>query len=139
MSNRSFVYLQALVAVFLFAPGATSTKAASGDSFDGAWVVEGESCANVFTTKDGKTDFAKNQGTDLPGVLINGNQIRGLTSTCSIASRKKSADTIKLRLHCESQIMFGDMTVSIKVKDDDTISRVDPDFPEVTTTYHRCK
>jgi hypothetical protein len=119
--------------------GAASTKAASGDSFDGAWVMEGGTCASVFTTKDGKMDFAKNQGTDLPGVLINGNQIRGLTSTCSIASRTKSADTIKLRLHCESQIMFGDMTVSIKVKDDDTISRVDPDFPEVTTTYHRCK
>ncbi|GLS20918.1 hypothetical protein GCM10007874_39350 [Labrys miyagiensis] len=139
MSNRSLVYLQAFVAAFLFALGTGSTEAASGDSFDGAWVIEGESCANVFTIKNGKMDFAQNQGTALPGVLINGDQIHGLTSTCSIASRKQSADTVKLRLHCESQIMFGDMTVSIKVKDADTISRVDPDFPDIATTYHRCK
>ncbi|CAM5776562.1 hypothetical protein LMIY3S_05590 [Labrys miyagiensis] len=113
--------------------------AASWDRFDGAWVAEGEACAKVFTTRNGKTSFSKQQGSGLPGFIVQGGQIHGLTSQCSIASRKDVGDAFKILLHCRSQIMFGDMSVMVKVKDDDTIARVDPDFPDVETTYHRCK
>lgn len=123
----------------LLVAGTPQAFAATWDRFDGAWVMEGESCDKVFTMKNGKAAFSKRQGTDLPGFIVQGGQIRGLTSQCSVASRKENGDTMKLRLHCRSQIMFGDMTVSVKIKDDDTIARIDPDFPEMETTYSRCK
>ncbi|WP_413991106.1 hypothetical protein ACMDCR_03025 [Labrys okinawensis] len=116
-----------------------AAQAASWDRFDGAWAVEGENCSNVFTTRGGKTVFSKHQGSDLPGFIVQGGKVSGLTSQCSITSRKDAGDTMNLLLHCRSQIIFGDISVTIKIKDDNTIVRMDPAFPDVQTTYNRCK
>jgi hypothetical protein len=113
--------------------------AVSPDEFQGAWAVDMDSCSSVFTTKDGRMTFAKNQGDSLPGFIVDGKRIRGLSASCSVVSTREKGDTTTLLLSCQSQIMFGDMTVSVKMKDPDTLDRVDPDFPQIETTYHRCK
>jgi hypothetical protein len=125
-------------AVILTLAASQAAHAESWDRFQGAWATEGQTCNQVFTTKDGKPAFIDQPGMSMSGFIVQGNEIRGLGADCSVASRKESGDTMKLLLHCRSQIIFGDMTVTVKIKDPNTITRVDPDFPEVGTNYTRC-
>jgi hypothetical protein len=129
--------LAAALAVAMVASQAA--HAASWDRFDGAWVAEGGDCKTIFKTRGGKPAFSKRAGISMPGFIVQSDQVRGLNSQCTIASRKEDGDTMKILLHCRSPLMFGDMPATIKIKDDDTIIRVDPDFPEIQTTYNRCK
>ena len=104
----------------------------------GAWAIQDYNCADVFKSDQGKISLLKRQDDDLPGFIVDGKRIDGIGSSCDIASTKKVGDTIKALLSCKSQIMFGTMSVSVKMPDPNTLIRLDPDFSEISTTYHKC-
>ena len=116
----------------------SQARAAGSDEFQGAWVVQGMQCSDVFTMRDGKPAFKTGLGDELPGFILSGGRAVGLAGSCNVSSSKRSGDTLHILMTCASQIAFTSMKVSLKLNDPNSISRIDPDFPEISTNYSKC-
>jgi hypothetical protein len=117
---------------------APAARAASQEALQGAWVLESGKCEDVFARRGGKIVFRKNSDLALPGFIVEGNRIRGLTATCTVASVKEKGDGLAVLLDCSSRLMFGRMSVTVRISAPDTLERSEPSFPEIAETYHRC-
>ena len=60
-------------------------------------------------------------------------------ATCTIKSRKQEGDSLELSAACASSIMTQDVRFSLKIIDDNTISRSFPEIAGMTLNYTRCK
>lgn len=135
MSIRS-IALSALAATpLLLAAGLAS---ASADRLQGAWVGDAATCDQVFAKQKGRLTFKKQKGDVWSGFIVNGKHISGVRSTCDLVSSKQKGDVSTFLLSCKDAIAFDTMTLSVRFRDDNTIVRFDPDFPEVELLYNRC-
>jgi len=73
------------------------------------------------------------------GFIIDGDRIMGRSGTCTIKSRKQEGDSLELSAACASSIMTQDVRFSLKIIDDDTISRSFPEIAGMSLNYTRCK
>jgi hypothetical protein len=127
-----------LSAAGVFTVLAPSAQADVLTQIQGAWAIQDMSCTDVFRTDQGKITLRKRQDDTLPGFIVDGKAIHGVAAACNIASSKENVGGISLLLSCESQISFATMKVTLKIPDPNTLIQSDPEFPEVTTIYHRC-
>jgi hypothetical protein len=135
---RRFAIHSATTVALTLSLASTNAYADALSKIQGAWAAVMTDCSDVFATKGGKLSLMKRQDDALPGFIVDGRKIRGVAAACDIASAKENADGMTLLLSCQSQIMFGSISVSIKLPDPGTLIRVDPNFPEITTKYHKC-
>ena len=105
----------------------------------GAWAGHADLCSQVFTKKDGRVEYAEFSELFGSGFIIDGDRIRGRAATCTIKSRKQEGDSIELSAACASSIMTQDVRFSLKIIDDDTISRSFPEIAGMSLNYTRCK
>ena len=126
---RSFV----LFAAVLLLP-------AQARAFDlsGAWATDAGLCSRVFTKKGNGVGFAELSDLFGSGFIIEGNRIRGKSGRCTITSRKQDGDNIELAAACASSIMTQNLSFSLKIIDDNSLSREFPDIPGMTLKYVRC-
>ncbi|WP_146071277.1 hypothetical protein [Bosea lathyri] len=115
-----------------------SPASASPERLQGAWVNSGISCDKAFVKRNGRLTLNKNVGDSLPGFLVSGKHVRGTGASCDLISSKQSGDVWTFLLGCDEGVIFDTMSVSLRFKDDNTLVRFSPDFPEVETTYNRC-
>jgi hypothetical protein len=73
------------------------------------------------------------------GFIIDGDRIRGRAATCSIKSRKQEGDDLELSAACASSVMTQDVQFSLKIIDDNNISRSFPEIAGMSQNYTRCK
>jgi hypothetical protein len=74
------------------------------------------------------------------GFIVQGNQLRGQAKTCKVTSLKEESGNLNLIATCSTDIaILGTQQVSAKIEGDDRITRIFPSFPEMGTTYYRCK
>lgn len=116
-----------------------SAASASPDRLQGAWVSDAAQCDQVFVKRQGRLAFRKQKGDVWSGFIVNGKHIRGVRSTCDLVSSKPKGDALTFLLNCADAIAFDTMSVSVRFKDDNTLVRFDPEFPEVETRYNRCE
>lgn len=109
------------------------------DKFEGAWALEGNTCDRVFIRKNNVTEFVNYSGERAGGFIVTGDNIDGAQAKCKILSRKEIPEGFKFVLACRQEIMFDRITVAMKVVNEDTIERYDPDFADIRTQYRRCK
>jgi hypothetical protein len=131
----------ACVAVTTLLIAILSSDDASADGIEavqGAWAIQGSSCSDVFATENGKISLRKRQDDALPGFIVDGRTLKGGAAECKIASFKPRPDGMSLLLSCESQISFGNLKVTLKIPDPNSLIRVDDEFPDITTSFHRC-
>ena len=105
----------------------------------GAWAGHADLCNQVFTKKDGRVEYAEFSELFGSGFIIDGDRIRGRAATCTIKSRKQEGDSLELSAACASSIMTQDVRFSLKIIDDDTISRSFPEIAGMSLNYTRCK
>jgi hypothetical protein len=105
----------------------------------GAWAGHADLCSQVFTTKDGRVVYAEFSELFGSGFIIDGDRIRGRAGTCTIKSRKQEGDNLELSAACASSIMTQDVRFSLKIIDDNTISRSFPEIAGMSLNYTRCK
>ncbi len=105
----------------------------------GAWAGHEDLCSQVFTKKDGKVTYAEFSELFGSGFIIDGDRIRGRAGTCTIKSRKQEGDSLELSAACASSIMTQDVRFSLKIIDDNTISRSFAEISGMTLNYTRCK
>jgi hypothetical protein len=105
----------------------------------GAWATHADLCSQVFTTKDNKVVYAEFSELFGSGFIIDGDRIRGRTGTCTIKSRKQEGNSLELSAACASSIMTQDVRFSLKIIDDNTISRSFAEISGMSLNYTRCK
>jgi hypothetical protein len=105
----------------------------------GAWAGHADLCSQVFTKKDGRVAYAEFSELFGSGFIIDGDRIMGRSGTCTIKSRKQEGDSLELSAACASTIMTQDVRFSLKIIDDNTISRSFAEISGMTLNYTRCK
>jgi hypothetical protein len=104
----------------------------------GAWASQADLCKLVFTKKGNGIVFAELSDLYGSGFIIEGNRIRGKAARCTITSRKQDGDNLELAAACATSIMNQNVHFSLKVIDDNNLSRLFPEVPGMTLKYTRC-
>jgi hypothetical protein len=107
---------------------------------NGAWATGADQCSKVFVKKGDQISFAQFSEEFGGGFVANGNEVRSKTSRCNIRSRRESGDTIEFQAACASEIIATSVHMSIKILNDNSLSRVfmDPDMEGMQLTFYRC-
>jgi hypothetical protein len=125
------------VALLLVAALSCATSAQAFD-LTGQWATDAEACAKIFA-KSGKTvSFRKDSDMSGGGFIVEGKRIRGRMATCNITNSKEDGATIHLMTSCATDIMLSNVQFSVKVLDDNRISRIFPGMEGMDLTYFRC-
>jgi hypothetical protein len=111
---------------------------ANAFELSGAWATETDLCSRVFTKKGNQVVFAELSDLFGSGFVIEGNRIRGKIAHCTITSRKQEGDSLELAAACATSVMTQSVRFSLKVIDDNNLTRLFPDIPGMTLKYTRC-
>jgi hypothetical protein len=122
----------ALAAVVSFVAGAQAFE------LSGLWASDTPACDRIFATKGKATSFRKDSDVFGSGFIIDGKTIRGRMARCTIKSTKESGQNIHLLTACATDIMLGNVQFSIKVEDDNRITRIFPGVDGMEISYVRC-
>jgi hypothetical protein len=104
----------------------------------GAWASSADQCGKVFRKNKNRITFAQDSDIYGAGFVADGNQLRGRTARCTIKSRREAGDTLNLMTSCATDIMLQNVQFSVKVLDDNKISRLFPGMEGMEITYYRC-
>lgn len=111
---------------------------ASQERLQGAWATSAATCDQVFAKRSGRLVFNRKSAEGWSGFIATGKHIRSPNASCDVISSKQKGDALTFLLGCENEIIFENVSVSIRFKPDGSLVRFDPEFPEVETNYHRC-
>jgi hypothetical protein len=125
-------------AVVLFGLGILLPVRTDAIELTGAWASQADLCKLVFTKKGNGIVFAELSDLYGSGFVIEGNRIRGKSARCTITSRKQDGDNLELAASCATSIMNQSLRFSLKVIDDNNLSRLFPEIPGMTLKYTRC-
>ncbi len=126
------------IAALLFGFVALFPIPAGAFDLTGAWATDANLCGKVFTKKGSQVVFSELSDLFGTGFIINGNRIRGKAARCTINSTKQDGDNMVLSASCASTIMRSNVQFDLKVVNDNSMSRMFPDMPEMELTYTRC-
>ena len=104
----------------------------------GAWASQADLCKLVFTKRGNQVVFAELSDLFGSGFIVNGSRIKGRSAQCAIKSKKQEGDGLELSAACATSIMNQSVHFSLKVIDDNTVSRSFPEIPGMTLKYSRC-
>jgi hypothetical protein len=122
-----------LICTLLMLPGQ-----ARAIDLTGAWASNADQCGKVFKKNKNKITFAQDSDVYGSGFVADANQLRGRAARCTIKSRKQVGDTLNILTACATDIMLQNVQFSVKVLDDNTISRLFPGMEGMEITYYRC-
>jgi len=128
-----------LAALLLTCALLTPLQEARAFELTGAWATDAELCGRVFTRKDDQLIFTEMSDLYGSGFVVNANRIVAKTALCTIESTKQEGESIELSAACSTSIMRQNLKFSLKVVDDNTISRTIDDVPGMTLKYFRCE
>jgi hypothetical protein len=122
-----------LISVFLVLP----VKARAFD-LTGAWASSADQCGKVFKKNKNQITFMQDSDVYGAGFIAEANQLRGRTARCTIKTRKEAGDTVHLLTACATDIMLQNVQFSLKVLDDNKVSRLFLGMEGMEITYYRC-
>src|SRR5215469_8884092 len=97
--------LAILCAVFLGGP-------AHAVDLTGLWTTNVDDCDKVFETKGGRASFRQDADLYGSGFIIEGNRIRGPTTSCTVTKTKEENDVVHMIASCATEIMYQNMQFS---------------------------
>ncbi|MFL6948117.1 MAG: hypothetical protein ACJ8FU_07950, partial [Xanthobacteraceae bacterium] len=104
----------------------------------GAWATDTSACAKVFVKKGNRTVFRQDSDMYGSGFIMEGPRIRGRTATCTVAKTKEDDGVVHMLAACATDIMLSNVQLSVKVLDDNKITRIFPGIEGMELTYYRC-
>jgi hypothetical protein len=112
----------------------------SAHAFDlnGAWASDAKFCSNIFERKGKALSFRRESELHGSGFIIDGNTIRGKAAKCAIKARKDAGEIINLVATCATDIMLSDVQFSMRIINDNKVSRIFPGMEGMELTYDRC-
>lgn len=104
----------------------------------GAWATDGGVCQKMFMRKGKTISFRPESEVHGGGFIIEGHSIRGRTAKCSIKTRRENGEIIHLVAACATDIMLSDVQFSLRVINDDKVSRIFPGMEGIELSFDRC-
>jgi hypothetical protein len=106
----------------------------------GAWASSADECPNVFVRRGRakQIEFAAMSDQHGGGFIVEADRLRGKFARCKIKSRKEDGDTVNIIAGCATDIMLSNVQFSLKMLDQNKISRIFPGIADMTISYHRC-
>ena len=95
-------------------------------------------CKKIFTGSGSKLSFAEDADVYGSGFIYQGNTLKGKNATCVIKTQKEDADVLHLITTCATDVALETVQFSLKINNDDQITRFFPGVPELKTDYYRC-
>ena len=114
----------------------------SAHAFDlnGAWTTNPENCDKIFVAENNRLTMTRNPDFFGSSFIADGDQLKGSAKVCKITNRKEENGVLHLIASCTTDIaVLGTQEVSVKIDNDNQLTRIFPSFPEVGTPFHRCK
>jgi hypothetical protein len=121
-----------LIAALFVSP---AVKAAD---LNGAWANDVSICNKIFEKKDNTISMTRDSDMHGSGFIIAGNQIRGKVATCTIKSRKEDGSILQLVATCSTDVALSTVQFSLKIDNENQMTRVFPGIPEMAMPYVRC-
>jgi hypothetical protein len=107
---------------------------------NGAWSTNPENCGKMFETKNNRVSFTRNSDVFGSGFIVEKDQVKGPAKACKITKYKEEGGALHLIASCTTDIaVLGIQEVSAKINNDDQLTRIYPEFPEMGISFHRCK
>lgn len=104
----------------------------------GMWASDSEACGKIFVTQGNKGAFRRDSDMFGSGFIIDGRRIRGRTARCTVTKMTEDKDMVHMLASCATDIMLQNVQFSVKVLDENRISRIFPGIEGMDLTYHRC-
>lgn len=127
-----------VIVAMLVGPSTLLPLEAHAIELTGAWATQADLCSLVFTKKGNQVVFAELSDLYGSGFVIEGDRIKGKAAQCTISSRKQEGDSLELAAACATSIMNQNVHFSLKVINDNNLSRLFPEIPGMTLKYTRC-
>jgi hypothetical protein len=105
---------------------------------NGAWADNESNCSKIFVKKNNKISIARDSDHYGSGLIFEGNKIRGKMAACTITKRVEAAGSLNLIAKCSTDVALSTTQFSLKVDNDNKITRVYPGVPELAVSYSRC-
>jgi hypothetical protein len=113
-------------------------SAALAIDLTGAWATDAGACAKVFVKKGNRTAFRPDSDMFGSGFIMEGSRIRGRMATCTVTKTKEDGGMLHMLAACATDIMLSNVQLSVKVEDDNKITRIFPGIEGMELTYYRC-
>lgn len=134
----SYSALRVVMVASLLCAVAPLPSTAEPIDLEGSWAADAENCGKVFVRKDGRTVLSEDSDLYGGGFSIDANRITGKMARCDITSRKQDGNTLHLLASCATDIMLSRYQFSVKVRDQNNITRIFPGMDGIEINYQRC-
>jgi hypothetical protein len=104
----------------------------------GAWVTNAAACKKIFKGTGSNISFTADADVYGSGFIYQANRLKGKIATCGIKTTKEDGDVINLITTCSTDVALETVQFSLKIDNDNQITRFFPGVPELKTEYHRC-
>jgi hypothetical protein len=106
----------------------------------GAWASSADECPNVFVRRGRakQIEFSALSDQHGGGFIVEADRLRGKFARCKIKSRKEDGDTVNIIAGCATDIMLSNVQFSLKMLDQNKISRIFPGIEDMAISYQRC-
>ncbi len=104
----------------------------------GLWVTDADACGKIFAKNGNTASFKPDSDMSGSGFIMDGQRIRGRMATCTVTKTKEDKDIVHMLASCATDIMYQNVQFSVKVLDNNKITRIFPGIDGMELTYYRC-
>src|SRR5262245_25521040 len=104
----------------------------------GVWITDASACSKVFAINGNNVSFRPDADMFGSGFIIDGSRMRGRMATCNVTKTQEKEGVIHMIASCATDIMLQTVQFSLKVVDENRITRIFPGVDGMELTYYRC-
>ncbi len=130
--------LMGLLMGSLLMAGAAPAAPAGLSGYQGAWVLAGRDCAEVYSSAGRSLAFRKPVDLFAPAFIVSGQRIRTPMASCRVRSIRTVDGRDHLDLDCANAVASNDVRVIMAPAKDGTLTRYYSDQDPTGIAYRRC-
>ena len=106
--------------------------------YQGAWLIQGSSCTETYSSAGKGVSFRKPVDIFAPAFIVSGNRLRTPMASCRIKSVRPAGDRQVLFLDCANAVAGGEVRVLLATLPDGSLKRYLNERDTTGTQYQRC-
>lgn len=126
-----------VAAAFAVGLGATAAGAAVSD-YQGAWVLSGHDCQDVYASAGKKASFKKPLDMFAPAFIISGRRLTTPAASCQIRSVRPAGGRELLHLDCANGVAANEIRVLLSAAPPEGLKRYYGEHDPTGVDYRRC-
>jgi hypothetical protein len=134
MKTRNVLLRSACIWIVLIGFGSPSHAL----DLTGAWATDASVCKKIFVKKGDNLSLTADSDVYGDGFIFEGNNLKGKIATCNIKSRREQGNIIHMIASCSQEVMVGMMQFSVRVDNDNQLTRIFVGDSDLDTAYFRC-